>query len=259
MIFIGLFLFFEWDWRGVILGRMLGLACATIISLWFLGYSPKVFLKMPKRSYYRNIARFGLIYWPSGMVIMAMGMIDKVIAAHYIGVAASALYGVAALFASAFWVVNQSFILAWTPWLFRKLKTAGNGGKGEIATVSGLYFVVASLIAGVIYLMSVNVAPYLLGERFHQAIPLVSYIMIAIVMQGFFFHNMKFLHYEKSIVVMSSISAMALALNAWLSVQWASDGVQGIMAATIVSFAVTFLLSGLIIVVRMLRAKSEPA
>ena len=115
-IFIMIFLGLGLDWRGVILGRMLGLFGAGLISLRTLGYGPASFIKIPPRSFYRNIIHFGIFYWPAGMVIMAMAMIDKVVAAHYIGVEASAIYGVAALFASAFWVANHSFVLAWTKW-----------------------------------------------------------------------------------------------------------------------------------------------
>ncbi|MEO0909297.1 MAG: oligosaccharide flippase family protein [Pseudomonadota bacterium] len=260
MTFIAIFLLLDWDWRGVILGRMIGMSIASLISLRFLGYGPTVFFKMPQRSFYRNIARFGLIYWPSGMVIMAMGMIDKVVAAHYIGVEASALYGVAALFASAFWVVNQSFILAWTPWLFRRLKNISDSGLRDVVSVSGAYFLAASVAGGIIYLLSIWVAPYLLGESFHKAIPLVGYIMIAIVLQGFFFHNMKFLHYEKSIFVMSTVSALALCLNLGLSILWAPEsGVRGIMIATAVSFGVTFFLTGVIIAFRFARLRYQAA
>src|SRR5688572_429195 len=104
MTFISVFLLYGWDWRGVILGRMLALAIATLISLRGLGYAPALFFRMPPRSFYRNIAAFGVVYWPTGMVVMAVAMTDKVVAARYLGVEASAMYGVAALFASAYWV-----------------------------------------------------------------------------------------------------------------------------------------------------------
>jgi hypothetical protein len=75
--------------------------------------------------------------------------------------------------------------------------------------------------------------------------------MIAIVLQGFFIHNMKFLHFDKSIGVMSSCSALTIALNLWLSIAWAPTmGIRGIMLATAVSFGATFLISGILVVAR---------
>jgi O-antigen/teichoic acid export membrane protein len=251
MSLITAFLLTGWDWRGVILGRMLGMAIATLISLRSLGFSPLHFLRIPPRSFYRDIASFGVVYWPAGMVVMAVAMTGKVVAAHYLGVDASAMFGVAALFASAYWLVNYSFVLAWTPWLFRKLKSAPTEGLSEVVSVSMLYFVFASIAAVAFYFVSLLVAPILLGEAFHSAIPLLKYIMLAIVLQGFFMHNMKFLHYDKSIGLMSTLSVLTIGLNLWLSILWAPrTGVEGIMLATAVSFAATFLISGLIVVAR---------
>jgi O-antigen/teichoic acid export membrane protein len=248
---ISAFLLTGWDWRGVILGRMIGMAVAAVISLWSLGYAPSLFFRMPPRSFYRNIASFAFIYWPSGMVIMAVAMTDKVVAAQYLGVEASAMYGVAALFASAYWVANYSFVMAWTPWLFRKLKAAPTEGMREVVSVSILYFILASVAAVAFYFLSLVVAPILLGEAFHTAIPLLQYIMLAIVLQGFFMHNMKFLHFDKSIGVMSACSVLTIGLNLWLSILWApTAGVRGIMLATAVSFGAAFLISGVLVVAR---------
>ena len=251
---ISLFLLGGWDWRGVILGRILGMTIAILISLRALGYRPSFFFRLPPRSFYRDIARFGVIYWPSGMVIMAVAMTDKVVAAHYLGVSASAMYGVAALFASAFWVINHSFVMAWTPWLFRKLKVAQSDGLGEVLSVSMLYFLFAAIAGLSFYLVSLYVAPILLGEAFHSAIPLIRYIMVAIVLQGFFMHNMKFLHFDKDIRVMSLCSALTIALNIWLSILWAPTmGIHGIMLGTIAAFGLTFLISGLIVLARYIK------
>ena len=161
------------------------------------------------------------------------------------------MYGVAALFASAFWMVNYSFVMAWTPWLFRKLKVAAEEGMQEVASVSLLYFVLAAVAAAAFYGFAVLFAPILLGEAFHTAIPLLQYIMIAIVLQGFFMHNMKFLHFDKRIEMMSAFSALTIGLNIWLSIEWAqSMGIRGIMVATAVSFGAAFIISGVLVIAR---------
>ena len=252
------FLLGGWDWRGVILGRMLGMAVATVISLRSLGYGLTHLFRVPRRSFYRQIASFGVLYWPAGMVIMAVALTGRVVAAQVLGLEASAMFGVAALFASAFWIVNYSFVLAWTPWLFRKLKAAPTEGLREVISVSMLYFILASIAGVAFYFVSLLVAPFLLGEAFHDAIPLLRYIMLAIVLQGFFTHNMKFLHFDKSVGVMSGLSALTIALNLWLSIVWAPTmGIPGIMLATAVSFAATFLISGVLIVARYVHIQQE--
>lgn len=252
MTFVVAFLMAGWDWRGVVIGRMLGMGIATIGSLHSLGYNLPRLLHIPQRSFYRNIASFGLVYWPAGAVVMVVGTTAKVVAAHYIGVEASAMYGVAALFASAFWIVNHSFVLAWTPWLFRKLKAAPEEGVREVVAVSILYFVLAAIAAVAFYFVALLVAPILLGEAFHIAIPLLRYVMLAIVLQGYFMHNMKFFHFDKSVLLMSMCCVLTIGLNLWLSILWAQEmGIRGIMLATAVSFGATFIASGVLIVARL--------
>ena len=258
MALVSGFLLAGLGWRGVIVGRMLGMGLATLISLRRLGYGISELVRIPPPSFYRDIASFGVTYWPAGMVIMAIGMTGKVVAAQYLGLAASAMYGVAALFASAFWIVNYSFVLAWTPWLFRKLKAAPTAGLREVLSVSMLYFVLASAAGIAFYFASLIVAPILLGSAFYGAIPLLRYIMLAVVLQGFFMHNMKFLHFEKDIGMMSACSALAIAINLWLCIAWAPTmGIPGIILAHAVAFGAIFLISGILVAARYVNLQQE--
>lgn len=258
MGFIAWFLVLGWGWKGVIIARMISLAMATVVSLKMLDYPLLNFLRIPKRTYYRDVTHFGLFYAPSGMVIMVMALTSKMVAAHILGVAASALYGVAALFASAFWVVNNSFLMAWTPWLFQRLRKQGQEKQDEIVSVSLLYFAAATCVAGGIYVVSVWIAPVLLGAEFHEAIPLTRYMMAAAVLQGFFMHNMKFLHHDKRIRVMSFCSALAIGLNLALSIAWApSYGLKGIMIATVVAFGAAFVASGVLVVSPLFKTQTR--
>jgi hypothetical protein len=82
--------------------------------------------------------------------------------------------------------------------------------------------------------------------------------MLAILLQGFFMHNMKFLHFEKDIGMMSAFSVLTILLNLWLSVRWAPGmGIRGIMIATAVSFGATFLISGMLVVARYANIRQE--
>ena len=254
MAFIVAFLVSGWDWRGVVIGRMLGMGIAILFSLRSLGYTTPSMLRIPKRTYYRNIAGFGILYWPAGAVVMVVATIGKVGAAHYLGIEASAMYGVAALFASAFWIVNHSFVLAWTPWLFRRLNVADSEGMREVTSISILYFVLAALAATAFYFFARLVAPILLGEAFHTAIPLLKYVMPAIVLQGYFMHNMKFLHYEKRVAMMSASSIATILLCLGLTMRWAQTmGIEGIMLAWAVSFGAAFFMTGVFVLLRHIK------
>ena len=251
MIFIVGFLMAGWDWRGVVIGRMLSMGIASFFSLRSLGFTVRSLIRVPERSFYRNIASFGVMYWPAGAVVMVVATTDKVMAAHYLGVEASAMLGVAWLFASAFWMVNYSFVMAWTPWLFRRLKTSSAHDMQEVASVSVIYFILAAVAAVAFYFVALFIAPIMLGEAFHSAIDLLRYAMLAIVMQGYFMHNMKFLHFDKSIEIMSGFSVLTIGLNLGLSALWVAElGIAGILLATAVSFGAAFLISSVLVIAR---------
>ena len=55
MVFTVAFLLSGWDWRGVVIGRMMGMAIAIAFSLRSLGYELPSLLRIPRRSFYRNI------------------------------------------------------------------------------------------------------------------------------------------------------------------------------------------------------------
>lgn len=144
---------------------------ATLLSLQSLGYSPTRFFCVPQRSFYRDFASFGVVYCLAGMVIMSVAMTDKVVAAHYLAVSASAIYGVAALFVPAYWIVSHSFVLVWTPWLFKKLKAATDDGMREVISVSMLYLIPAPIAAIAFYFIS------LLAVSFRPSPNLSQYVV----------------------------------------------------------------------------------
>ena len=90
-----------------------------------------------------------------------------------------------------------------------RLKDASREGLREVISVSALYFILAAIAATAFYFVALLIAPILLGETFHVAIPLPEVChAAAIVLQGYFMHNMKFLHFDKSIALMSMLSIL---------------------------------------------------
>jgi hypothetical protein len=75
--------------------------------------------------------------------------------------------------------------------------------------------------------------------------------MLAIMLQGHFMHNLKFLHFDGRIELMSVLSALTIGLNLWLSILWAKQmGISGIILATAVSFGGAFIMSGILVLGR---------
>jgi len=104
-------------------------------------------------------------------------------------------------------------------------------------------------IAGVaFYMVAVVAAPFLIGASFEKSFPLIPWAIAGTVAMGYFYHNQAFLHFKKAILPMSISSLNCIVLNLYLSYYGAIHyGVAGVLAATIVAFLTSAVISGLFI------------
>jgi O-antigen/teichoic acid export membrane protein len=247
---IAIFVFNGWGWQGVVIGKIAGLAigCAAGIS-WLITelQFANVLRQRPQLS---RLAKFGLLYLPTGMGLVAIPLTDRLIVTHVLGLAENGLYGVAALFGSAVFVVINGFLHAWMPWLFRSLGNSSNKGR-EIITVS-LIFLALLPIGGVIaHFIAGLIAPLVIGSQFDSAFHMIPWAIAGTVSMGYFFHNQAYLHFRKAILPMSLSSFACISLNAIFSYYGAIHyGVIGVLAATIAAFLIAALISASFIIPR---------
>lgn len=237
-----------WSWQGVILGKMAGLLIACLVGFAWLAGDLKLTFRAPSRAQVRNLVKFGLAYLPTGFGLVAVPLTDRLIISHVLGLDASGLYGVATLFGSALFVAINGFLHAWMPWLFKRLAELQANYRREVTVVS-LSFMLLLPAAGIFFhLASTIIAPYLIGASFSGSFDLISWAIAGTVAMGYFYHNQAFLHLRKAVLPMSMSSACCILLNIVLSYYGALHyGIAGVLAATIVAFAVGAVISGIYI------------
>jgi O-antigen/teichoic acid export membrane protein len=241
--------FAGWSWQGVIVGKIAGLAIACAVGTVWLWRDIDLKFAAQCRQELKELVKFGLVYLPAGFGLVAVPLTDRVIIAHVLGLGENGLYGVAALFGSALFIVISGFLHAWMPWLFQHLREPrGDAFRREISLVS-LGFLLLLPVAGVVlYLVSMVAAPIVIGAAFKQAFPLIPWAIAGTVAMGYFFHNQAFLHFKKAVLPMSISSLNCIVLNLYLSYYGALHyGLVGVLAATIVAFLTSALISGLFI------------
>lgn len=234
-----------WEWKGAIIGKIAGLLVVFLLGVIWLpkdlqfSISTKIFLQAKK------LTKFGLHYLPTGLSIVIIPLTDRLVISHMLGLSENGFYGAAALFGSAFFVVVNGFLLAWMPWLFRKLMQQDKNYRMEIRSVSLSFILLLPIIAICFYWLCTFAAPYIIGESFDDSFVYIPWVISAFVMQGYFFHNQAFLLHRQAVVIMSVSSTLCILLNIILSYSWSlTHGVQGVIFATIVSYALSALLSG---------------
>lgn len=239
---------YEWSWKGAILGKLSGLLIASLFgSVWLVrdlrfNINEKILFKV------KELIKFGVHYLPTGLSLVLVPLTDRMIITHFLGLSENGLYGVAALFGSAFFIAINGFLFAWMPWLFRRLMKYDLQNQSEVRLVSLSFVLLLPFVALGFYFFCMLVAPFIIGSSFYDAFELIPWVLSAIVMQGYFFHNQAFLLFKKYAIIISACSFLCIVLNIILSYLWSlSYGVKGVIVATTVSYFVSALLSGFFI------------
>ena len=238
-----------WNWQGVVVGKIAGLVLACLLGLFWVSKELKLSLALPQRAQLLEMIKFGLIYLPTGFGLVAVPLTDRLIISHLLGFSENGLYGVAALFGAALFVGINGFLHAWMPWMFRQVGESKAAYRKEVSVVS-ISFVLLLPVAGIVfYTVSVVLAPWLIGETFARSFGLIPWAIAGTVAMGYFYHNQAFLHCRKAILPMSISSLTCIVMNAYFSYYGAIYyGVAGVVAATIVAFMVSAVISGIYIV-----------
>lgn len=248
LAFIAFLVFNDWGWHGVVIGKIGGLAVGCAIgAVWLVNGLPfgKI---LRQRPHIVRLAKFGLLYLPTGMGLVAIPLTDRLIVTHVLGLAENGLYGVAALFGLAVFVVINGILHAWMPWLFRSL-VDWRGRRREIITVSLIFLALLPLGGIIAYAIAVPVAPIIIGNQFDGAFHMIPWAIAGTVSMGYFFHNQAYLLFKKAILPMSLSSFSCIVLNAVFSYYGAIEyGVIGVLAATIGAFLIAALISAAFVI-----------
>ena len=250
LVFIAFLVFNGWGWPGVVIGKIAGLTVGCAVgAVWLVKGLPfSKILRQPPHII--RLAKFGLLYLPTGMGLVAIPLTDRLIVTHVLGLAENGLYGVAALFGVAVFVVINGILHAWMPWLFRSL-VDWRGLRREIITISLIFFALLPFGGIIAYVIAMPVAPIIIGNQFGDAFHMIPWAIAGTVSMGYFFHNQAYLLFKKAILPMSLSSFSCIVLNAVFSYYGAIEfGVIGVLAATIGAFLIAALISAAFVIPR---------
>jgi O-antigen/teichoic acid export membrane protein len=123
--------------------------------------------------------------WPglvAGLAFYVLNLVDRFFIAHYHGLAASGLYGVAFRYSQVVVVGVVAFRTAWAQWHYSWLHT----GRHEemVARAGAYYFFGAGLLAVLVSTWILPVFHVLMPERYWDATPAVAPLALAAVAAG---------------------------------------------------------------------------
>ncbi len=250
LVFIAFLVLNDWGWPGVVIGKISGLSVGCAVgAFWLIRGLPFAEI-LRQQPHIIRLAKFGLLYLPTGMGLVAIPLTDRLIVTHVLGLAENGLYGVAALFGVAVFVAINGILHAWLPWLFRTL-VDWRDQRREVITVSLIFLALLPLGGVIAYFIAMPIAPIIIGNQFDGAFHMIPWAIAGTVSMGYFFHNQAYLLFKKAILPMSLSSFTCIVLNAVFSYYGAIEyGLIGVLAATIGAFLIGAMISAAFVIPR---------
>lgn len=238
LLLVVFFLYFGFDWRGAVLGRIAGVTITAILAWPVIA---KTFgLAINSDIAWRKLLSFGLKYLPVGVGVVVVPLTNRLFVAHYAGIEQAGFLGIASLFGSALGLVTTGYLFAWQPRLFRALQAdSSNAERSEVKAFFVFFSLLFPAVGAILIVASQIALPLLVPSTYLAAIPLIGISIWGGVAQAYFEQSQTVLLGERREGEMSLVYLLVMSLNVLLNIYWVeSQGCQGALQATCVSFLV---------------------
>lgn len=234
-------------WKGRIQAQVITAAIFGILGLVIL-FRGKWLKPGINKAYIGNALKFGLPLIPHTVGAVVMTMSDRLFITNMVGLNATGLYSVGYAFGSIIGFMENSFNLAYSPWLFGKLNLNDSVVKIKIVKITYLYFIIILLGALSLSLIGPWFIGFFVGKKFEGAQIFVFWIALGFAFSGMYKMVVNYLFYIEKTSVLAwitfSSAILNLPLNYFLINLYGAVGAA--MATTIVSglfFVFTWILS----------------
>jgi len=127
-----------WGWQGRILSAIITSVIFGLLSIFVL-YKRKYINFSFNKKYIKDALFFGIPLIPHALGGWIMTSIDRIFINSMVGVAATGLYSVGYSVGMIIGLFAHSFDLAWSPFLYEKLKENNYSAKVKIVKITYLY------------------------------------------------------------------------------------------------------------------------
>jgi len=234
---------FYHSWKGRIEGELIAVGFFAILSVWLLNRDKLLNFRINKK-YLKDILLFGLPLIPHSIGSLVISFSDRIIITNLEGLSSTGLYSVGLQVAALISILFNSFILAWIPWLYKKLKDNKTKDKKNIVKVTYLYFIALIILVIIVHLISPTVFKTFIGKGFQAGQVFVFWLALGISFNGMYRIVVPYLFYLKKTYVVGIISVVIALTNIVLNfVLIKKYGAIGAAQATCISFFLQFALT----------------
>jgi len=240
-----------YSWLGAGLGRIGALVVVDALGLWWLtavlGNPFTVKFRLPV---FREVIATGLRFLPVGLTPVLIPLTNRLLLAHFWGNAQTAYYGIASLLSMVICIGYAGLLSALQPILFRTVqgKPSTAAEPQNIRRFCIAYFLLVALGALLVVGFALSFGHLLISYDMAQIKPYIVWLALGVTLEGFYFHNLAWLHAQKSVGTISTLSYTVIILDLCLAlIVIPYYGGIGAAQATVISYLIVFVISSIIL------------
>jgi len=236
-----------WGWQG----RLLGVIITSVIfglSSIFIIYKRRYIKFSFNKKYIKDALFFGIPLIPHTLGGWIMTSIDRIFINFMVGVDATGIYTVGWQVGMIIGLLAISFNLAWSPFLFEKLKENNYSTKVKIVKFTYLYNVCIIFAALALSFIAPYFLKFFVSKDFYFAYKYVMWIALGYAFQGMYFMVVNYIFYIKKTYILAWVTfftaGINIVLNYFLIKAYGAIGAAQATTITLfVRYILTFILS----------------
>jgi len=232
-----------WGWEGRLYGTIITSIIFGLLSIFIIFKRSYIKLSFNKK-YIKDALFFGIPLIPHNLGGLIMTGIDRIFINSMVNIAATGVYSVGYQVGMIIGLLASSFNLAYSPFLFEKLKENNYSTKLKIVKFTYLYDI------GIIFLALILsfIAPYLLkifvSKNFYFAYRYVLWIALGYAFAGMNYMVINYIFYVKKTYILAWITFFSAVVNVILNYFLIKlNGALGAAQATTITYFVKFILT----------------
>lgn len=237
----------NYGWEGRILALLYSMIVFAIIAIMVLWKEKWIKFSFNK-SYIKNALIFGLPLIPHIFGSKAITMTDRFLITNMIGLADTGIYSVGYKIGSIVNILATSFVFAWSPWFYGKLKENSIESRYQIIKYTYFFFGAIIFFALIFSLCAPILLKFLVGNAFLAATKYVSWIAIGYAFNAMYYVVSCYIFYLQKTYYLSLMTFFSVLLNfVFTYLLILKNGTIGAAQATFISYVVKFLLTWAIV------------
>ena len=233
---------FCWGWQGRLLGVIIASIVFGLLSIFIIIKRKYITISLNKE-YIKDALFFGVPLIPHALGGWIITGIDRIFINSMVGVDATGIYTVGYQVGMIIGLLTNSFNLAWSPFLYEKLKENNYLTKIKIVKFTYLYDVAIVIIALALSFIAPYFLKFFVSENFYFSYKYVLWIALANAFGGMYFMVVNYIFYVKKTYILAWVTFSSAGINIVLNYFFIkANGAIGAAQATTITFFVEFIM-----------------